>query len=475
MVNHKIKQRLLIGLLTATMSLQFAGCGTVQNNGSGQDAGADKENAQANETMEQPAASAESAGSGGDSSSIKTDSLVGDWVMVYTIYHSEYEDEEPYEYVTMKDDEYAPEAEMKIRKDGDKLLADYKYTYEMGGCDRFYGNELVYRAEQAYDGCENDQWSYAFSMPFADDEEKIITLTDPDTLVQYEYYENDPEEMGEDYYEYKCHTKYVYLRADSPKLENMEDLRYFKTVTVSDAKQLLNSIDNNTKIVLEAGTYNLSDVREEDISNPYLVWEYGEMSVTASNVCFEAKDGAEVLICVNDPYVPVLSFDYSTNVTLRGVTVGHNVEKGHCTGSVLNYLGVSGATIEDCKLYGCGTYGIEAENCSLMNVRGTEIYECTYGLVSLANVTNALFQNCDMRDSSELSMFSMWSSYDIVFDNCKIHDNVTSTNYETSFIHLEDEYSDVTFQNCEFTNNTYKQLTNGTVSFEKCTISDNVR
>ncbi|MBP3206080.1 MAG: right-handed parallel beta-helix repeat-containing protein [Lachnospiraceae bacterium] len=475
MTKQNINQRLLIGLLTATMSLQFAGCGTVQNTGSGQAADVDKETAQTNESTDQSASSADSTGHSDDVTAIQTDSLVGDWVMVYTIYHSEYEDEEPYEYVTMKGDEYAPESEMKIRKDGDKLLADYKYSFEMGGSDRFYGNELVYRAEQAYEGCENDQWCYAFSMPFADDEEKLITLTDPDTLVRYEYYENDPEEMGEDYYEYKYHTKSVYLRSDSPKLENMEDLRYFKTVTVSDVKQLLNSIDNNTKILLEAGTYNLSDVQEPDISNPYLTWEYGAMSVTASNVCLEAKDGAEVLICVNDPYAPVLSFDYSTNVTLRGVTVGHNVEPGYCSGSVLNYSGVSGATIEDCKLYGCGTYGIEAENCSVVNVRGTEIYECTYGLVSLSNVGTALFQNCEMRDSGDLAMFSIWGSYDIAFDNCKIHDNVTSSDYGTAFISLEDEYSDVTFRNCEFTNNTYKQLTNGTVSFEKCTISDNVR
>ena len=463
-------KRILSYAIAGIMVLQFAACGVAGESVGNVSQGAEESAVQeSGETAEKTVGTSEN-----DGAPANTDGIVGEWVMVYEIHRSVYEEEEPYEYVTMCDDYYAPESELRIRKDGEKLVADYKNTYEMG-VDRFYGNELIYRAEPAYEGCENSDWSYALSMPFDDDEEKIITLTDADTLVRYEAYETDPEEMSEDYYYYRNETRSVYLRKDSPRLENPEKLRYFKTVTVSNAQDLLKNIANNTKIILEAGTYDFTDISFEELDNPYVNMEYGEYHITASNQCLEAKDGAEVLICVADPCIPVLAFEYSNNVTLRGLTVGHDVEPGYCSGSVLDYSGVGGITIENCKLYGSGTYGVRANSCSFMNVTDTEIYECTYGLVSLSNINDALFKNCEMRDSEDMAMFDLWSVYGVVFEDCKIHDNVSSQNSEGIFVRLGDEYGDVTFRNCDFSNNSYTKFSDYSVTLEKCSVNDNVR
>ena len=459
-------------MAVGSMMLHLAACGGMADTAGNASQGTDGGEAQESGETAGEAGTAKNGGMAENGrNAAATDGIVGEWVMVYTIEHSEYEDNEPYEYVTMCGDYYAPESELRIRRDGEKLVADYKYSYDMGA-DRFYGNELVYRAQPAYEDCENSEWSYAFSMPFEDDEEKIITLTDADTLVRYEVYETDKEELGEDYYYYKNETKSVYLRKDSPRLENPEELRYFKTVTVSNAEDLMKNIDNNTKILLEAGTYDLSGVSFDKLDNPYVSQEYDEYHITASNLCIEAKPGAEVLICVADPYVPVLAFEYSNNVTLRGVTVGHDVEHGYCSGSVLYYSGVGGVTIDDCKLYGSGTYGVEASNCSFMNVSDSEIYDCTYGLVSFSSVSDVLFKNCDMHDSEDMAMFSMGSVYGVVFEDCKIHDNVTDTSFAGIFVQLGDEYGDVTFRNCEFTNNRYAQFSDYSVLLDKCTVND---
>ncbi|MBR6897007.1 MAG: hypothetical protein IKN24_02440, partial [Lachnospiraceae bacterium] len=131
-----------------------------------------------------------------------------------------------------------------------------------------------------------------------------------------------------------------------------EGLRYFDTVNVSNTTDLLNNLKNNTKIVLEPGTYDFSTVDMSRITNPAIVESYGEVDIQSiSNVGIEAKDGADVLLCVDDAYSPVINFTYCSNITLRGVTVGHNVEPGYCSGSVVHINSGSGITIDKCKLF----------------------------------------------------------------------------------------------------------------------------
>lgn len=402
----------------------------------------------------------------------KEDDITGEWVMAYYKIRSKWGDEDPYEYITMADDTFADQAELKIHKDGEKYIADYRYTFEQG-MERFYGNELVYKEEPAYADCGNDKWCYAFSKPYEDDPDRVITMLDADTLIEYELYEENQEPTEEDEgYSYRMETIATFLRKDSPKLENMEDLRYFDTVTVSTTKELLDNIKNNTRVILKAGEYNFSDimnaVKTANVDNEGGTYEFEDVS----NLCLEAEEGAEVKILTNDSYSPVMSFtEGSYNIVLRGLTVGHNVEPGYCSGSVLYFSSTNGIVVENCHLYGSGTYGIEAGNCSNLEVRNTDIYECTYGLVSMMNTDYAHFTGCEMRDSSDLSMVDVSSCYDVVFEDCKLHNNTIDTQYDCPFVDL-DEYSQVTFRNCDFKDNVYKVFSNYPVTLEKCNIGE---
>ena len=87
---------------------------------------------------------------------------------------------------------------------------------------------------------------------------------------------------------------------------------------------------------------------------------------------------------------------------------------------------------------------------------------------------DTLFQNCELRDSGDLAMFSIDGSYGLVFEDCRIHDNTSASLYGGVFVELANEYDSVTFRNCEFTNNTYRQFSNYSVNLEQCTIKDNV-
>ena len=182
-----------------------------------------------------------------------------------------------------------------------------------------------------------------------------------------------------------------------------------------------------------------------------------------SYLCLEAKDGAEVEINIDEAYSPVLTFEYGKDITLRGLTFGHRVEPGYCSGSVLSFESTSEINIENCKLYGSGTYGIETTYCSEMNVSDTDIYECTYGLLSLFGTNYTHFNNCTLRDSSDLDLITTVDCSDIRFENC-----VFSGNSTDSYFVRRNEYDDITFTNCEFKNNEYKEFSNYEVTLENC-------
>ena len=401
----------------------------------------------------------------------KTEQLSGEWTFIYSNYHSEYSDGDEYDSITMCTDPYAPESAINIREDNGKLLIDYKMqAYESDY--RFYGLDLQYKDEPAYEGCENKDWCMQFSEPFGEKNEneadRKITLIDDETLIEVEEYfsEEDSE------FSYHSITTNTYLRSDSPRLKDMEGLRYFNTVTVSDTAELLNNIANNTKIILKKGKYDFSDVAAKELNNKNVTESYGAYTVNGiSNLCLEAEEGADVLLCIDTPDSPVLTFDGGNNITMRGITAGHNVEPGYCGGSVLYYSGVTGVEVYDCKLYGSGTYGIEASSCSNMKVEDSEIYECTYGLLSLSNVYTASFKNCVMRDSCELSMIYTNSCYEIVFEDCEFRDN--DSRYDYCYFIEQDEYDDVTFKKCKFKNNKYYLFSNYQVKMEDCDMENN--
>ena len=444
-----------------------AGSGTEQSGQESEQAtesGEASQTAQGNETENQS-----DAGSSAEPGT--PEAMLGEWSFVCSVYHSEDSESEPYEYVTMLTDEMAPESTIRIRKDGDKVLADYKY-HEYEYYSKLYGAELSRLDTPPYSDDKEHTWCFELKDPFGDESDETpqrFFMQDKDTLVVSSEYFSEPDEE----YQYHSLTKSIYLRKDSPEFDDPEELRYFDTVTVSTAEELLNSRQNNRKIILEGGTYNLTSSKLKGINSSKINTNYSTYEINnAYNVCFEAKDGAEVELCIDEPYDPVMTFNGGGNITFRGVTCGHHVEPGYCSGSVLYFDGTQGVTVDKCKLYGSGTYGIEANYTNRINVTDSDIYECTYGLVSLTNGYSATFKNCTLRDSSDLSMIYVNSNYEVLFEDCVFSGNRADA-YDTCYFVEQGEYDRVTFRNCSFKDNKFYTFSNKEVTLENCTSDNN--
>lgn len=153
------------------------------------------------------------------------------------------------------------------------------------------------------------------------------------------------------------------------------------SVTVSAVAELIKTIAPDAYIILAPDTYNFSTITEEEIAD-----------------CSNYVDKDYLLKYEN------LMISDVTGLTLRGLTCGHEVERGKCDGSVLYAEDCKNLTIEDCRLYGCGTGGIWTQRVDGLTVTGTEIYECNHGLVYLFHTDNVTFRDCNMHDSTGYDM-----------------------------------------------------------------------
>jgi predicted small lipoprotein YifL len=248
---------------------------------------------------------------------------------------------------------------------------------------------------------------------------------------------------------------------------------YKKTVTVSNIEDFINAIDNDTKIILENGVYNFAGLDAEKVNNPWIYIEtYGGISEYAisgvSNLSIEAEEN-EVGVVTEDPSSPILRFEYCSNISIDGVTFGHEVDPGSCTGSVLALSRTKNFNVRNCYMYGCGTYGIDADESTGIYVTDSDIYSCSEGAFLLEDSDVIEFDNCELYANEGFNLFRIIDCYGVTIMNTEIRDNksgypgnpiidtdgsmnikFTDCTFRDNYIEPDpDELPDVVFENCE--------------------------
>lgn len=370
------------------------------------------------------------------------DKLAGEWNLLSM---------ENYEEYCFAEDLWL-QTNLQIRETGEGLVADYAFVWDDGTVDiKEEGVKVVGEKTPINNCCINDQW--CAKLETNAEETMRITLLEDNILMLTRKTEQ---------YETEWEKSYYYLRKDSPEDKNRDQYRYKNVVTVDNVEDFWQAIGDNTKIVLKEGDYNLSELGLDDQS-----WDC-YMQYYRSNLTIEAEEGAKVSITTENPYTQVLSFTGCSDITLKGITFGHEVEPGSCSGCVISLENCYTVKMEDCRLYGCGTYGIEVNGGYGLTVSATDIYQCTYGIMSLYGTNNAVFDNCCFYDTtSPLEIFQFNSCWDIQIQNCNIS-NIDALTEGGRFI-SEYESTNVTFSNCMFRDNRYDEMVEGTVNFNNCT------
>ena len=109
----------------------------------------------------------------------------------------------------------------------------------------------------------------------------------------------------------------------------------------------------------------------------------------------------ETLLSVLPRYAAVFSFRDCENIALGDFTAGHSEAPGYCAGNVLDFASCRGVRVDNCGLFGCGVMGIWAFDCVGLQVRETEIYECSSLAATIDNCRDVSFEGCSIYDCDD--------------------------------------------------------------------------
>lgn len=181
------------------------------------------------------------------------------------------------------------------------------------------------------------------------------------------------------------------------------------TIAVSTMDEFLNAIASDTEIILDADYFDIStasDFGKENGANYYWEKVFDGVMLTicdVSNLTIRAEgdDIKAHVISAVPRYAHVLNFENCANITLEGFTAGHTIEPGSCSGGVISLRGCENILINNCGLYGCGVVGVNADLSSKIQVANCDIYECSWGGISMYGCKDVNFTDNKFRDLGE--------------------------------------------------------------------------
>ena len=177
-------------------------------------------------------------------------------------------------------------------------------------------------------------------------------------------------------------------------------------IVVTTVDEFLAAIGPDRTIVLDGARFSLADASDYGSGASWyyhwdLCYDGPQLIVTgASNLTIRsaAEDPAATTLTATPRYADVICFQGCDDVRLSGLTLGHTDGPSDCSGAVLDFESCNGVVLDGCRLYGCGTLGVNAYVCSDLHLTDCEIYDCSIGGVVLFTVHGAAFQSCRIHD-----------------------------------------------------------------------------
>ena len=201
-------------------------------------------------------------------------------------------------------------------------------------------------------------------------------------------------------------------------------------IVVTTVDDFLAAIGPDRTIVLDGASFCLADASDYGSGEGwYYHWDMcydgPQLIVTGvSNLAIRsaAKDPTATTLTATPRYADVLCFQSSDNVRLSGLTLGHTEGPSDCSGAVLDFENCNGVVLDGCRLYGCGTLGVNAYTCSELQLTDCEIYDCSIGGVTLFTVYGAAFQNCRIHDVPSPAV-SLYDCYEVTWNGTVVPGN----------------------------------------------------
>jgi Right handed beta helix region len=201
-----------------------------------------------------------------------------------------------------------------------------------------------------------------------------------------------------------------------------------RSVTVNSVDDFIKGVGSDRRIVIKNSEINVTG--GFPLISESALWEavFDGKELHIANLADVEFIGIDSKLMAEPRYAWVLHFRHCYNIAIRNLIVGH-LSSGYCQGGVIKFESCRGIRIENCDLYGSGTYGLEFSNCEEIEVVSTQIHECTYGILQMRDCTNALFSNCRFYQNKEFELCTFAGKIDAVtFRGCTFDQNTSRYN-----------------------------------------------
>lgn len=247
-----------------------------------------------------------------------------------------------------------------------------------------------------------------------------------------------------------------------------------KIIKVKNVDQFLAALGSGRTVILAEGEYNLAKAKDygKQIDGRCYGWKFVgdgyELDIKETRNLEIIGAGREGTSIVNEPrYANVITFTDCADVGVFKLTAGHTKAQGYCSGGVLNFNRCRDIDIEDCCLYGCGTYGITACESRDLSAERCIIKECSYGAFEFLNCSDVTFEkglvfDCGLKETfCCFELFSVCKCADFSMNEVEVRGSRTERLFNIY------GSSDAEIASCRFTGNTVKQ---GVFSIKESTV-----
>ena len=211
---------------------------------------------------------------------------------------------------------------------------------------------------------------------------------------------------------------------------------------VTNVDEFLAAIGSDRTIYLDAETFNYSDASNYGgYGGEHYYWVDifdgpGLVITDVENLRIIGLGKDKTTVEAVPRYADVFCFENCQHVTVAQLTAGHTKgEPGSCTGDVAAFEKCQDVHVVDCGLFGCGVWGIRANDCVRGDILRTEIYECSMGAAVIMRTDGFVFTDCSVHDcagkdwgSSKMSpcnIISMGDSGDCSYNGTPLRNGVT--------------------------------------------------
>ena len=217
------------------------------------------------------------------------------------------------------------------------------------------------------------------------------------------------------------------------------------TYTVTTEKEFLKALGSNRTILIAKNVHlNLSRVLENEKLFTHVAgrrWASDASAFIGQGplIVSESETDGRQLALVNmkelvimgagnssievDPrYAYCLYFINCDNCTVQNLTIGHT-EYGYCSGGVIGVTNGRQNMVQNCDLYGCGTYGFDLRDTQDFQAASTTVHDCTYGIMQVWRSTAVRFISCDFFNNKEFELIESRGSMGLSFTDCRFFAN----------------------------------------------------